>query len=1516
MRVELFLADKIIEFKLPQIVSGSYNFDENENETSKLINIEAIKDKWFLCGNNEVSIVVNDSEVLQQEIMPKQFYKLRRNNQDYLVYIDELFDDTLTAYGFNNKINILFGNGTNCNVFYNIKQNKGDIFKINYQNGGLLLTAINDKAIYVNNSRITSDKIVLRFGDRIRYYGISFIVLNGVILINNPENLISVNNVTSNISKINFNISSELSKEEVKNTDLYSENDYFSKSPRLKRFIETREIKLDPPPSKEKEDDTPLLIVIGPMLTMAVTSMTTLVSTLNRITTGETTMNKSWPQLVSGIAMLAGSLLWPLITKFYQKNQKKKKRKELEKKYTKYLDKNEKILQSETTLQKAILIENLVPLEECIKNIQQRGTLFWNKRNDENDFLVVRVGTGNAKLNVDIKEPEEGFTIDEDELKTKMENLIEQYRYIENVPMSFSIYENPTTAIMGNVNKCAAFTNNIILQLITFYSYEDIKLVVITNKKNEHKWDYIRYLNHNFSNDKTVRLFGSDDESIKNVSSYLDYVVKSREGSEEDFNGKPYYIIITDNYQSIKKSEFAKIVTESDKNLGFSFLILENRLSKLPSKCNTFISLATSDGNILKNSADSQEITVFKDEVNYNINMMQLARILSNIPIEFEEGVSGLPDTVQFLEMEKVGKVEQLNILNRWKVNNPTESLKAEVGYDETGGLIYLDLHEKYHGPHGLIAGTTGSGKSEFIITYILSMCVNYSPDYISFILIDYKGGGLAGAFENQKTGVYLPHLAGTITNLDKAEMDRTLVSIDSEVKRRQKMFNEARDALGESTIDIYKYQRFYRDGRLKDPIPHLFIICDEFAELKAQQPDFMDNLISVARIGRSLGVHLILATQKPSGVVNDQIWSNTKFRVCLKVANEADSKEMLKRPEAAFIKQTGRFYLQVGTDELFELGQSAWCGAKYFPSNQIVEQIDKSINFIDPSGRVIKSIAESVKKGEAQGEQLAAVLKEIISVARKTKLKADRLWLENIPEIILTDALMEKYNIKPTPYDIKAVLGEYDAPELQEQGLLEYDYLNEGNTIIYGLDSGEREMLLNTMIYSTALLHSPEEINYYMLDYGSESLRMFSKFPHVGGMVFIGEDEKYKNLFKLIKEELKTRKKILSSYGGEFKNYNKSSNNKLPLKVFIFNNFDSIFENDNSLYDELPDLIRDSERYGIIFIFTANTISSVNSKISQNFNNVYSFRLKDMSDYMAAFNSRKKIEPRDTFGRGLVNNGDVHEFQTCSIVEDENTLNEVMLNLGEELSKKYQKAERIPELPDQISYDVIKNYISDITNIPVGISKSELMPIRYDLTVSPGTIITANKLASTNKFLISFLAVLSKIINTNTIFIDGNSKFSAAKEVVSNYYNDNFDLVLEKIIEYLENLNNTNINQIIIIYGLDKFISKLENTSNMSKLTDIIKKNDKFRFILLDDATKLKQYAFEQWFSKNVSLSDGLWIGKGIGDQTLFKTGVFKKEFNANISNSYGYYISEATTEHIKLIDFTKKQQGDNDEK
>ena len=193
----------------------------------------------------------------------------------------------------------------------------------------------------------------------------------------------------------------------------------------------------------------------------------------------------------------------------------------------------------------------------------------------------------------------------------------------------------------------------------------------------------------------------------------------------------------------------------------------------------------------------------------------------------------------------------------------------------------------------------------------------------VAFLLIDYKGGGMSKMF------TALPHLLGTITNLDGSQSMRALASIKSELARRQSIFNQY------DVNHINNYNKLFKNGEAEEPLPHLFLISDEFAELKKEQPEFMSELVSAARIGRSLGVHLILATQKPTGVVDDQIWSNSKFKLALKVQNEADSKEILKTADAANITLPGRAYLQVGNNEIYELFQSAWSGAAYNEEEQ-----------------------------------------------------------------------------------------------------------------------------------------------------------------------------------------------------------------------------------------------------------------------------------------------------------------------------------------------------------------------------------------------------------------------------------------------------------------------------------------------------------------------------------------------------------------------------------------------------
>ncbi len=1523
MKIYLYLPNRIMLFKIPSKVSGSFSFDENEEEDAKLINIEAHDGKWFINATTDVSVVVNNKIEASAPLVENSFYVLQRKNVNYLIYVTNTFDSTFLPYLYKQDIGLMIGNDANCNVRLSLSFITGVVAKV-YMEDNLLVLERGNTLVYLNNNAVTVSKCALKIGDQLNIYGFKIMIFSGFLIMNNPSNMVSLSLNATHLSRFNFASNEEPKNIEVYDADLYHKEDYFSKSPRIRRVIEEKVINLSPPPRAGSDGHVPMILTVGPMLTMGAASVMMVINNISRIRVGQTSLQDSWPQLVTSGAMLLSMLVWPSLTSVFNKYYQKRKKQELIKKYSEYLKTKKKELEEEAALQRNILEENYITVEDCVGIIEKAKLNFWDKRVEQNDFLEVRLGIGDVLLKAKINYPEEGFTIEEDELRKQADSMVEQYKYLKDVPVGYSLYKNKLSAIMGEENKFYGMVNNIILQLITFYSYDDIKLVVFTNEKKKKNWSYLEYLKHSFSNDMFIRFFSSNLDSAKVLNDYFYYEIQNRiaQAKEGITLFKPYYIVISDDYASIKRLPFMKSLTETDLNVGFSLLLLEQQLSRLPSKLNNFIVLGESSSGILTNSFEKQEQITFTDHINYSIDMMGVARRLSNIPIEFEEGIKPLPDAITFLEMEKIGKVEQLNIMNRWDSNDATQSLKAEIGVDEEGNQMFLDLHEKFHGPHGLIAGMTGSGKSEFIITYILSMAINYSPDDVNFILIDYKGGGLAGAFENKNTGVSLPHLAGTITNLDKAEMDRTLISIDSEVKRRQQIFNEARDALGESTIDIYKYQRFYKEGRIPQPVPHLFIICDEFAELKAQQPDFMDNLISVARIGRSLGVHLILATQKPSGVVNDQIWSNTKFRVCLKVQDTSDSNEMLKRPDAASLKQTGRFYLQVGYDEYFALGQSAWCGAKYYPSERIVKQVDKSINFIDDTGNFVKSIeAGNNVKLEAKGEQLSAILHNIIEVSKELKKKAKRLWLNNIEPIILVNNLEKKYNITNQAFQIEAIIGEYDAPEKQEQGLLTYTLNTDGNTIIYGSDEAEREKLLKTILYSICIHHLSEEVNVYGIDYGSETLRIFGDFPQVGGIVFSGQDEDFKNLLKFIENEIKSRKKILLSYSGNINSYNEKEQNKLPYILLIINNYEAILETYNDFYERVTSIARECERYGVVIVLTGSSPTTVSRKVSQCFENKYALHLNDSTEYYSVFNVKCEMAPRDIFGRGLIYKEGIHEFQTASIMEEETSLHNYIKNAASNIkSVSKTMAPKIPSLPDRVSFDLIADEIRDMTNVPIGIYKNSLKIAKFDFRTSPVISIASNKLIYIHSFMDSLVEIFLRMQNHLVIFLDASNVFpSISSKKFENrklyYYNSNFTEVLSKFMDIRSDNKYRNSYFTYIVYGIEKLKGKVDNNvldNFFNKMTNI----DRTSILLCDSNSGFKSIDFDSWYSKVKNQTDGIWIGKGLDEQQVFRISKLTKEMTSSFQNNYGFLVEENDAKLVKFIEFHENMNvsGDDD--
>ncbi len=1527
MLVSLLKGRRINNLILPNNVYGNYwvtTFDDN-NVEQNLINIEASNGNWKLNSNQDVVILEQNVEKESVILQNYGFYllEIKATKQRVLLHCCPVYDQTYRYYYIVNNTDITIGNDNKCVINYKHplanKHHATLIFKNN------TFTICDNKSkigVFVNDFKIDGQKQI-ESGDIIFIAGLKIIVLiendKALLVINNPCNItilkpmIFQERIASDLQ-----VNNTFTSEEDFEMTLYTDDDYFHKKPRFKSNIETLNLNIDPPPTKQDQEEMPMFLTVGPMITMGMTSIVTGMTTLNNVATGNITWDAALPSLIICGAMLASMLLWPLLTKLYQKIKKASRERLRQKKYSKYIDEKRKVIAETIKKQKQIMFENYFPLEECRNIILEQKMNLWERKITEDDFLNVSIGTGTLPMSIKINYPEEHFSIDFDKMKDILNKLVNEPKELSDVPIPYSFYDKKITAVIGEYTISKRLMDNVILQLIAFHSYDNLKIIILTSEEHEDDWDYLKVSPHCFDDTRQFRYFGSNNDEIKEICYNLERIYLDRNSEENQTNNNkynPHYLIITDCYKAIRNFDFIKHILENEKNAGFSLVIMNNKVSNLPNGCESFINVTNNVCEVFENILNSN-IQKFKLDFTSQYDLYKCCHIEANIPIEFANNVEGkLPDSIGFLEMYDVGKVEQLNSLNRWQKNNPILTLQAPIGVGKSGEKLSLDLHEKFHGPHGLIAGMTGSGKSEFIITYILSMAINYHPYEVQFILIDYKGGGLTGAFIDSETGRKLPHIVGTITNLDASEINRSLASIESELKRRQKIFNEARQLSNESTIDIYKYQALYRRGVVKEPVSHLFIISDEFAELKSQQPDFMQQLISTARIGRSLGVHLILATQKPAGVVDNQIWSNTRFRVCLRVQEKSDSSDVIKCPDAAFLKQTGRFYLQVGYNEIFVLGQAAWAGKKYIKSEKIKKNVDTSLQFVNNIGFIIKNI-ETEKKEivQANGEELSNIVDYLIQIGIDQNIQTRQLWLERIPAYINTDMLMRKYNYQKPEFGICPIIGEYDLPSSQEQKLLTLSF-KDGNSLVYGIAGSGKENFITTLLYSSMTLYTPEEVNYYIIDFGSESLKMFESSPLVGDMIYISDTEKMENLYKTLLSTIETRKDLFANYNGDFEYYCKNSGQKVPSIIVIINNYEAYQETYENYEDTLQQLTREGLRYGIYFLLTIINPNGIRYKLKSNFIQNFVLQQNNETDYSSILGNTRKIYPSKIFGRGLIKLDDTYEFQT-SLVSQKDNITNFIREKCQYYSSLYQfKAKSIPTLPRIVTYNDVKEKL-DKNKLTVGISKEDLSIVHFSIYKNFMNLISALDITTIDNFLNNMIKQL-EYFNNNLIVInceDINIKINNSN---TKYYTDNFDQIFNNLNNYLQDKintfkqqNNKNIFKDLpkitcIIIGIDTLKNKLSDSNlKIENIFDNVKELNLINYIIVDSVDKLKKTEYETWYKNYINNKQGIWIGNGISEQYSIKINNVTKELRQEIPDNFCYVVKRGKPELVKYIE------------
>lgn len=1542
MIITLVGKEKLISIKIPDKCYGKYWITDDERPLgdNKLLSIEADEEaeQWIIKSTLTVTLYdKNQTKTEKLELHAGDLYFVQfgaiKENSGFIYVEDSAGESvTFTKYIVKTGDEIRIGRSTLDNhividnpmvsSFHGVLTFTDGVWKI-FEN-------TDTNGIYVNGKRIEGNQ-VMKYGDVIYIFGVKIIVGARFIAINNPNSCVLLDKDFFEYCSVDDYVDDIKPSERKEN--------YYFRSPRFIRSITPLELKVDMPPQQEKSDDVPIALTLAPSMVMGVASFAMGIFTLvNSMNNGGNILN-SLPTLIMAVSMLIGMIVFPFIMKKRERKMKIEKEKLRKEKYLKYLDNLKAEVSDNKKYQEEILRENNPAILNKIRYENFWTSGLWSKGIKQPDYLFIRLGEGNTPMQADIGFPEDRFTLDDDEMRKELFAFQAEEKLLLNVPVGIDLKTETCVGIAGNNKNIINTLNNIIMQITLMHGYDEVKLVCICEEKDFKQIEYVKALGHVWNNSGTERYIACNEDEIMELSVRLSKIIQKR--CEQDLQKAPYFVVLV---ASRVLSNFAKFINEIDyeKDDKFRVIYCYDDEKELPRECNTVVKLDTSNGLIYgRNTENYNGINFVQDRLGIK-ECVKAAKKMARFKLDISDNEHNLPKIISFMEMYEVGKAEHLNIMHRWENNSTVTSLKAPVGVDINGDLLYLDLHEKMHGPHGLIAGMTGSGKSEFIITYILSLAVNYHPNEVAFVLIDYKGGGLAAAFDNPS--FRLPHLAGTITNLDAGSTFRCILAINSELKRRQRLFNEVKQRLNEGTMDIYKYQKMFRAGLIDEPMPHLFIITDEFAELKTQQSEFMSELISIARIGRSLGVHLILATQKPSGVVDDQIWANSRFKVCLKVQDRSDSTEMLKRPEAAELSDVGRFYLQVGYNELFVLGQSAWCGANYFDTDSYVKNEDRDIEIIDRLGNVYDRIKHDEKNKQTDnGEQIVRILQYVAALAESEKIHERQLWLPELPEKIFLDEIMPENEASGTDKLI-AVIGMLDNPYEQKQQVLTIKFEEEGNAIVYGNSVSGVGLLINAAILSMCRLYSPEIFNAYILDFENETLKMFGKFPQVADVLTEGDDEKINNLFSMLRREIKYRKEKLVDDGGNINKYNDKHDEKIAKILIVIYNYSYFIECYNKYEEENIALTRDCTKYGIYFLITAGTSTEIRFRTAQNFSRQFVLKLNDPMGYTAILGSTGGMVPEKYYGRGILKNKEIYSFQTAYITQNEDELGDYLEESAKELLKQFDgyKAKPLPCIPPIITAGQIPDDLSlQLDNFYVGMQFSNYSPVTLDLK---------------NNFIIGIFAEnLKKVTGFVTEFVKESMMIEVSRVII---FNSNKDI--EKELSYLA-INNDDIQEAPIeLVGADKenLELKLNEIYNNARLRNakqkeegkdtevdmspdvcilndfssirsiidsetnknievMLKKAEAFwniTFIVTDSLEGLKNYSHFSWYANNIR-NNCIWLGNKVRDFSNFVIISDDKNLKNELMPNCGYIFKNGRYKMAKLIGNHELEEGDENE-
>lgn len=900
------------------------------------------------------------------------------------------------------------------------------------------------------------------------------------------------------------------------------------------------------------------------------------------------------------LVVLAGlSVVSAVMTTRWRRRDRARRRAQAHSAYLRTLVYKRARLQAAHDAQRGILETAYPTPTDGAQRALNRAATIWARRPGEVGFAAVRLGVGEVAAPVRI------ITPDPDRAHPLMPQalaLAEQYRTLHGVPVPLSLTEYPAVALCGAWDSVSGVLRAWLCGLALAHTPQDMKIHVIAPAARPDEWRWLDWLPHasQFGRGGAADLVAVTSDSARPLVETLGEVLAERRANSVSARGAHLLVIADLDTVRGGGAAFQALLRAPD-GLNASLVVLTPAPDLAPPDCRAVVTIA--QNRAFWCSTPTGETHGQADALGVP-EAEGIARALAGMAQHGAGGAGQLPRRVDFLTLHGVGSHGALvdRIASRWRQTLGQRALPRPVmvGLMDAESALELALGEGQHGPHGMLAGTTGAGKSEFLQTLICALAMEHDPRLLSFLLLDFKGGSTLNGFAR------LPHTVGILTNLDGLLVERALAALHAELTERQALLKQR------GLRDIAQYHRLYTATPAQmtepgyHPLPHLLIVVDEFAQLARELPEFLAELVRVAQVGRSLGVHLILGTQSPAEVVTDEMAANLQFRLCFRVQSIEASRAVLRRPDAAYLPADwpGRAYLQVGEASAPAQFQTAYAGGEVDLA-AAVEEDDFVLELLTEDGSVVNLLDAGQLPTQGYGEaDLAAptepytaaraVVDAIIEVAQARGVPfmpplllpplGDHLTLR---AAISAPAVWNGSDWPHSPSDtLSAPIGLIDDVSGHAQPPLEVILrgagARTGHLLITGAPNSGKTTTLLTLALSLALHHPPVSLHLYGLSTGGNGLAPLAGLPHAETPVTLNEPERVRLLLRRLLTRLDS-----------------PPDPSAPAVVLLLDGLDALRDPAyHGIYHDLERVLSDGRAAGVYVAATASTVASVPERV------------------------------------------------------------------------------------------------------------------------------------------------------------------------------------------------------------------------------------------------------------------------------------------------------------------------------